>query len=294
MALLHRKFAISTLSDLSKRETQNDTITFTGNHVSIQCRLPIRSPEKTAKEYAIRLAEFRKNLPRHSDLSERLALAVKALRIDGDKSFAAADRVREILAKAPAEKKAEWEACGIGYAFRPIDAPIGTTHRNRRAKRKKRGISPEVRQAESIRTQASRFKKNHEDFEGLFGSRLGCFRFHFFRDAEWFASVKPSYVARVKAFEQHRGPFDWFTAMPVAAAAQFFHEQGKFSQALLYYRKAIRAARRAVMHENLRALVLHWSQEGAQRCKRSEGVIPMSAYRGPWLPTAAPGPTSLG
>jgi hypothetical protein len=293
MSLLHRKFAISTLSDLAKRETENDTITFTGNYVSVQYKFPVRSPEETDNEYAIRLAKFRKNLPRHSDSSERLALAVEALRLDGKKSFAAADCVREILAKAPAKKKAEYEKKGIGYAFRPIDPPIGTTRRNRRAKRKKRGISTEVRQAESIRAQASRFKHDHEDFEGLLRSRLGAFRFQFFRDPEWFASVEPSYIARAEAFEQHRGPFDWFTAMPVAVAAQFYHEQRKFPQALVYYRKAIDAARMAVMHDDLRTFVLHWLQDGVQRCERSAGMIPMPPYRGPWLPTESPTPLSL-
>jgi hypothetical protein len=135
-----------------------------------------------------------------------------------------------------------------------------------------------------MRTQASRFIKKHKDFDDLFQSRLGAFQFQLFRDAEWFASVEPSYIARVEAFEQHRGPFDWYTAMPVAVAAQFYHEQGKFSQALLYYRKEIYAAHRAVMHENLRAHVLRWSQQGVERCERSERMIPMLPYSGPWLP----------
>jgi hypothetical protein len=284
MALPYREFGTSVLSDLAIRETENDRITFRGNHVSAQHPFPARLQGETDKEFAARLAKFRTTLPRHSDFSERLALAVKAFMLAGEKSFAAADLVREILRKAPAEMKDQYEKRGIGHAFRPIDAPIGTTRRNRRTKRKKRGISREERQAESIRAQASRFVHDHKNFEDLLQTRLGSFRYQCCRDADWFASVEPSYIARVEAFEQRREPFDWYTAMPVAVAARFYHEQRKFPQALLYYRKAMDAARRAVMHEDLRAFVLRWLELEVNRCELSEEMIPMPPYRGPWLP----------
>jgi hypothetical protein len=211
MTLLHRKFATWVLSDLAIREIKHDRIAFTGNRISTQQPFPIRLPEEPDKEFLVRLAKFRKTLPRHSDLSERLALAVKAFRLAGEKAYAAADRVRKILRKAPMKMKAQYEQLGIGHAFRSIEAPIGTTRRNRRTKRKKRGISAEVRQAESIRTQASRFTKDHKNnFDHLFQTRLGSFQYQNCRDAEWFASVEPSYIARVEAFEQLSGPFEWW------------------------------------------------------------------------------------
>jgi hypothetical protein len=163
-------------------------------------------------------------------------------------------------------------------------APIGTTRRNRRTKRKKRGVSAEVRQAESIRAQASRFTKNHKNLDHLFQTRLGSYQYQHCRDAEWFASVEPSYIARVKAFEQLSGPFEWWAATPVVAAANFYHEQRKFSQALPYYRKAIAAARAAVMHEDLRAFVLHWMRLQMNLCGLSQEIIPMPPYRGSWIP----------
>lgn len=154
---MYKEFAKWTLSDLAIRETQNDRITFRGNHISAQYPLPVRSQGETAEQFAARLTKFRNNLPRHSDSSERLAVAVKALMLDGEKSYAAADWVREMLRDAPAEKKAEYEMKGIGYAFRPIDTPIGSTRRNHRIKQKTMDITLEERQAHTIRTQASRF-----------------------------------------------------------------------------------------------------------------------------------------
>ncbi|MGA3205310.1 MAG: hypothetical protein ABSF12_22670 [Bryobacteraceae bacterium] len=278
MAVSYREFAIWILGDLAVRETENDRIAFTGNHVSIQHPFPFQLAEGSDKGFLDRITKFKATLPRHSDLSERLAIAVRALMLDGEKAFAAADLVREILRKAPKEVKAQYEELGIAYAFRSIDTPIGATHRNRRTKRKKVGISPEVRQAESIRSQASRFIKNHKKFDALFALWLGTFRFECCRDADWFASVEPSYVARVVEFEKHGEPFDWYTAMPVAAAAQFYHEQLKFSEALFYYRKAITAAMRAVMPEHHRARVLHWLETQMHLCEVSQqkGCIPPS------------------
>jgi hypothetical protein len=284
MAIPYRQFAIWVLSDLATRESHDDRITFTGNHVCAQYLPPLRLEGETAEQFAFRLDRFRKNLPRHSDATERLAIAVRALMLDGEKSFAAAHSVLKILREVPAEKKAEYEKQGIGYAFRPIDMPIGKTRRNHRTKEKKQDKTPEELQVDTIRTQVARFISNHRDFERVFQMRLGSFRYERCRDADWFASAEASYAARVEAFEQSSEPFDWYRAMPLAVSAQFYHEQRKYTPALLHYRKAIRAARRAVMHENLRAFVLQWLRRGVKLCNHSAKMIPMPSYGGPWLP----------
>jgi hypothetical protein len=276
MALPYREFASWTLSDLALREPK-------GNHIFAQHPLPTRTPAETAERFAARLRKFRNNLPRRSDLSERLALAVTALVRDGEKTFAAADRVREILRKAPSEKKAEYDRDGIGYAFRPIDTLIGTSRRNRRTKRKKRGISPEEREAETIRTQVSRFIHKHKNFEFLFQTQLGTFRNQCCRDAEWYSSAEKSVASMVEAFEKFGEPFAWINATPLISAANLYHEQSKYEPALVYYRKAINAARRAVMHEDFRAFVIQWLRLGVKLCKHSARMIPMPPYRGPWL-----------
>lgn len=285
MTLPHREFGRWILNDLATRTTENGIVTFAGNHICIRHSPPTRVEGETDEQFAFRVDQFRKNLRRGSDASERLALAAKAFMLAGEtKWFTAAHCVLKLVRSLPAEKKAKYERQGIGYAYRPIDMPVGTTRRNRRTKRKDQNKTLEELQTESIRAQVSRFINDHPDFERLFERHLGTFRSQFWRDEAWFASVEASYVARAEASEQISGPFDWFRAMPLSVAAQFYHEQGKFDSALLYYHKAIRAARCAVMHENLRGFVLAWLHEGVRRCNNSEKMIPMPFYRGPWIP----------
>lgn len=287
MTLPYREFARWILNDLATRTTENGIVTFAGNHICIRHAPPTRAEEDTDEQFAFRMYQFRKTFRRGSDAQERLALAAKAFMLAGETTwYAAAHSVLELVRSLPAEKKAEYESKGIGYAFRPIDMPVGTTRRNRRTKKKKQDKTPEELQTDSIRAEVSRFINDYPnpDFERLFERHFGAFRSQFCRDEGWFASVEGSYVARAVAVEQISGPFDWFRAMPLSAAAQFYHEQGKFDSALLYYHKAIRAARCAVMHENLRSFVLAWLQDGVMRCNNSERKIAIPLYRGPWIP----------
>jgi hypothetical protein len=284
MAPPYREFATWTLSDLAFRETEHDRITFRGNHISRQYVFPIRSPGQTAEQYAICMREFRKNIPRYSDLSERLALAMRALVLAGEKADNAAHDILEILRRAPVEKREEYAMHGIEYAFRPIDAPIGSTRRGHRTKRKKSGFTGDERQANSIRAQARRYTREHNGFAEYFSQRFESFRWQFrtqLGDIEWYAAAENDYVAMVEEFEKRREPFDWFIATPVAVAAQLFHEQRKCGQALLYYRKAIGAARRAVMDEGLRAFLLHWLRVEVKLCRHSAGIAPIPPYFGP-------------
>ena len=284
MSVLLRKFAAWTLYDLAIRERQDDRITYSGNHVSAQFPLPVRLAGETRQQFAVRKREFLKSLPRRSDLSERLALAFEALRRTGEKAYLAAYFVSKIVQEAPARKRAEYDSQGIGYAYKPIDSALGTTRRGRRKKRKKRGIRNDERQAESIRAQASRFIRRHKNFDALFLNRLGSFKDTFWRDTEWYAPAENAYLARVAEFEKLSEPFDWWSAMPLPAAAYFYHEQRRFGCAVVYYRKAIAAARRAIMHADLRAFVIHWMRLGLKLCLRSGKVVRMPAYAGPWLP----------
>jgi tetratricopeptide (TPR) repeat protein len=287
----YSEFATWTLQDLAVRKKYADRITFEGNHVSAQCVLPVRWAGETPEQFVARKRKFWKDLPRHSDLSDRLALAFEAFRRAGENDYGAAYCVLKILREAPAQKRAEYERLGIGYAYRPIDSAFGATRRGRRQKRKRRRISPEERQAESIRAQASRFIRKRENYEALFLNRLESFKYIFWRDTEWYVEAEKSCLARVAAFEKLNEPFDWWCAMPLPQAAHLYHEQGKFPEALVYYRKAIDAARRAVMHQALRDFVVHWMSLGVELCLRSAKVVQMPAYRGPWLPENHPAPS---
>lgn len=282
MSVSYRTFAIWTLHDLAIRQNdRGNNIVFSGNHVSTQYARPVRSPGETHAMFALRLKQFHKAIPRRSDLSERLALALHALVLDGEKTFAAANHILHSLRNAPTKKKAEFERLGIGYAYKPIDSWIGATRRGRRETRKKRRLNPEIRCTETIRAQAYRFIREHENFAALFDQRIAYFRTTFARDAEWYAGAESSYTARAEAFGRRAEPFDWFTAMPLAATAQLYHEQRKFEQAALYYRKAISHARRAIMDEDFRVFVMWWLRAGVKSCKHKAGLVRPPAYRGP-------------
>jgi hypothetical protein len=289
----YREFATWTLQDLAVRKKYADRITLEGNHVSAQYVLPVRWAGETPEQFVARKRKFWKDLPRHSDLSERLALAFEAFRRAGENDYGAAYCVLTILREAPAQKRAEYERLGIGYAYRPIDSAFGATRRGRRQKRKRRRISPEERQAESIRAQASRFIRKRENYEALFLNRLESFKYTFWRDTEWYAEAEKSYLARVAEFEKLSEPFEWWAAMSLPSAAYLFHEQRKFAQALVYYRKAIGAARRAVMHEDLRYFVVYWMRLGIKLCLRSARVVEMPPYDGPWVPNDRAVPPSI-
>jgi tetratricopeptide (TPR) repeat protein len=284
MASLYREFATWTLHDLAIRKRQGDRIIFQGNHVSAQYLLPVRHPDEAPEQFAERKRKFWKELPRHSDLSERLALAFKALCLIEEQKAAAYDIV-EILRNAPADKRAYYASRGIGYAYRPIDSAFRTTRRGHRTKRKKRGICVEARQAETIRVQASEFIRNHKNFDARFRDRLEWFTSSLWRKTQWYEQTEKSYLARVAAFEERSGPFEWWSAMILPALAYLYHEQRKFAQALVHYRKAIGAARRALMHEDLRSFVVYWMRLGIKLCLRSASVIEMPPYDGPWLPS---------
>ena len=286
MTLPLRDFAIWMLSDLAIRENVDDRITFTGNHICAQHLLPIRSLEETDEQFAARRLKFQKSLPRRSDFSKRLAFALRAFMLDGEKSEYAAYCILVNLRDIPARKKAEYERAGIGYAFRPIDPPIGSTRRNHRTKTKKRGISAEERQVHAIRTQACRYIRKDKNFDAHFSEELASFQERFCRDEEWYVSAEKCRTARVEAFEKLDEPFDWYSAMPVAAAAQLYHEQRKVSLALLYYRKAIRAARRAEMNERFRAFVIYWLRLEIKLCEHFAGMLLIPGYKGPRLPLA--------
>jgi tetratricopeptide (TPR) repeat protein len=284
MPSLYREFATWALHDLAIRKRQGTQIIIQSNHFTARYWVPVRQADESPNQFAERKKKFWKKLPRHSDLSERLALAFEALCRVEEKKAAAYD-ILEILRNAPAATRTHYESRGIGYAYRPIDSALGTTRRGHRTRRKKRGICVEARQAESVRVQASEFIRNHKNFDSRFRDRLEWFKSCFWRDTKWYAETEESYLAQVAAFEEIRGPFEWWSAMILPAVAHLYHEQRKFTQALVYYRKAIRAARKAIMHEDLRYFVVYWMRLGIKLCLRSARVVEAPPYAGSRVPS---------
>jgi hypothetical protein len=102
MALPYREFGTWVLSDLAERSAteHSDRVIFRGNHISHHFMLPVETEMETAEEYSTRLEQFRKRLPRGSDLSRRLALATEAFVRAGEKDWSAANLVSEERARS--------------------------------------------------------------------------------------------------------------------------------------------------------------------------------------------------
>lgn len=120
MPLPYREFAAWILSDLSERtETEYaDRITFTGNQINEQFVLPVKMEKETAEQFALRLKQFQKLIPRYSDLSTRMAFAVEAFVRAGETKWSAASLVWDQLERVPklsAEEQLRWAKLGISH-----------------------------------------------------------------------------------------------------------------------------------------------------------------------------------
>ena len=254
MPLPYREFAAWILSDLSERtETEYaDRITFSGNYINEQWVLPVRAENETAEQFALRLKEFHKLIPRHSDLSTRIALAVEAFVRAGETKWSAASLVWDQLEKVPklsAAEQLQWAKLGISHKH--IKPAIGTTRRGHRSKRKKTGSPAYYRQVETVRTQASRFKRKCTNFETLFERKFATYRFRFFRD-DWYAEAEPVYLQRLADCEQMYGsePSRLMTPLSggrdasnvvvsdILSLAWLYLQWGKYAQAELFLRRA--------------------------------------------------------
>src|ERR1035438_6448600 len=175
MALPFRKFARYVLRDLSQRvkTTDNDRVTLNGNQVSRQFVWPVRGERETQEKFTSRIVKFRSDVSRGTDQAYRLALAHEAFVRAGDNVSVAAVRILEKLKKLPglsARVRVLWAKLGISHKL--LWPKIGTTRRGHRTKRKKIGYPAYYRQVEMIRSEVSRYKKKHADFDQAFAKEL--------------------------------------------------------------------------------------------------------------------------
>jgi hypothetical protein len=82
---------------------------------------------------------------------------------------------------------------------------------------------------------------------------------------------------------EKRQEFEWNDAMRIVGMARLYQERRMFDQALALHRKAIRAARKALMNEKFRQVVLIWLRSSVKACARSTGPVRDPAYVGPRL-----------
>lgn len=136
---------------------------------------------------------------------------------------------------------------------------------------------PFVEMADTIRRQVSRYRRRHADWRRDFDFRVSLFQSSRFRDLEWFRQTEEGYVRWLCDFEK-RQEFEWFEAMKLVAMAHFYQEQHKFDQAAAVYRMAILSARKALMDEGLRRVVLHWLRASVKACVQETRSLPDPAY----------------
>ena len=69
--------------------------------------------------------------------------------------------------------------------------------------------------------------------------------------------------------------------MKIVGMARLYQEQHKFDQAVTVYRKAILIARKALMNEEFRQVVVCWLRASVKACLRKARALPDPGYRGP-------------
>ena len=139
---------------------------------------------------------------------------------------------------------------------------------------------PSVRLAETIRRHVRRYRTQHPDWRADFDSQVAMFRSSKFRDPEWFHEVEQGCAQWLSDFEK-RWEFQWCEAMRIVGMARLYQEQSKFDQAATIYRKAIVIARKALMNEAFRQVVLCWLRSSVKACLRNTRAVPDPAYSGP-------------
>jgi hypothetical protein len=238
MALPFRKFACYVLRDLSERvkTTDDDRVTLNGNQISRQFVLPVRGERETQEEFAARMVKFRSDVPRGTDQAYRLALAHEAFVRAGDNVSVAAVRVLEELKRLPGLSERDrvlWDKLGISH--KPLRPKLGTTRRGHRTKRKKTGYSACYRQVEMIRSEVSRYKKKHKDFDQAFAKEFVLYRSMFGRDSEFCAAEEAMYRDLLARCETGLSLCHQLTATYTVNLARVLHEQGKFDESIPIY-----------------------------------------------------------
>jgi hypothetical protein len=140
--------------------------------------------------------------------------------------------------------------------------------------------SPVVRLAETIRRQVRRYRTQHPDWRRDFDFQVARFRLSKFRDLEWSSEAKIHCAQWLSDFEKRR-EFQWCEAMKIAGMARLYQEQHNFDRAITIYRKAIVIARKALMNEAFRKVVLCWLRSSVKACLRKTRAVPDPGYIGP-------------
>lgn len=138
---------------------------------------------------------------------------------------------------------------------------------------------PFLRLSDTIRRQVNRYRRRHSDWRGNFEFQVALFRSNQFRDSEWYREADEDYLQWSGDFEK-RQEFEWFEAMKIVAMARLYQDQHKFDRAITIYRRAILIARKALMNEEFRRVLLLWLRTSVKACLRETRSLADPVYFG--------------
>jgi len=121
-----------------------------------------------------------------------------------------------------------------------------------------------------IRNVVGRYRRSNPNWRQEFEIQFGAYRFTH-RDQEWYGEQIAHWESWLADFERRTDPFEWWEAMPLANLAQISHEHGEFKRAAGYYRKAISAAQRAAVDDELRAALICYFEMQIKACEKRLG-----------------------
>jgi tetratricopeptide (TPR) repeat protein len=147
--------------------------------------------------------------------------------------------------------------------------------------RRREADLPLTRLAATIRSQVTRYRQRDPKWRSKFDYQISSFRCDYYRDNDWYGETEQRYEQWLQNFENRQPDFDWFAAMPVVFLADVYHRQKKYAQALATYRKAIQAARKAIVVEDFRCFLIRWLRITVKACVHQIGPIPVPPYDGP-------------
>jgi tetratricopeptide (TPR) repeat protein len=180
-----------------------------------------------------------------------------------------------------------------------LDAAIAEEERRRAGPKH----PPEIeRLARTILNQVDTFRRRQTklDLDQIFEARFAAFRFDFCRDAEWYAEQEAVYKARIDTAEEFLDPAEgrsdqqppqqvparvWEqmvankmctqktdVATAMVNLARLYHEQGKYSEAEPYYRRAIAIYNAASsVPEPWQKVILPWIDAQMANCRDGRG-----------------------
>ena len=161
----------------SKEKEKDGVIKLVGNYCTRQFSRPVPGKGETLVEFNRRDKQCRRQVPRGSDQSLRIAFAVQALVRSGMSVSKAAVSVVDLISSAPARSKAGFSAYEERCKLKrlPVVYNIGNTRRNRRfGPTKSSTESKIIGEQEVIRSIYYRERKR-EGFRELFELEVAVF-----------------------------------------------------------------------------------------------------------------------